>query len=413
MTKPNTKIFTGYQIFVITILAFLQFTVILDFMVISPLGAQLLHELNITTSQFGFVVSAYAFSAGISGLLTAGFADRFDRKKILMFFYYGFIAGTFLCSIAPDYQLLLIARIITGIFGGVLNSVIFAIITDLFKMEVRGRVMGFVQMAFSSSQVFGIPLGLYLSNHYGWHSPFTLIVVIGVLAGIAIRIYLKPIRDHLKSGYEHSAFMHLRNTIVHPPYLQAFAATTLIATGGFMLMPFASAFTVNNMGITMNQLPFVYMVTGIVSMVSGPIIGRYSDVMGKYKIFIFGSLLSMVMVIVLSHMGLTPLWVVIVINVFLFTGITSRIISGSALMTAVPELKDRGAFMGINASVQQISGGVASMVAGLIVVQTFDGKIEKYDTLGYVVATTMLITLGMMYFVDKYVAQKLALKKAA
>ncbi|MDH4261977.1 MAG: MFS transporter [Spirochaetia bacterium] len=409
--KKKVKIFTGYQIFVITILAFLQFTVILDFMVISPLGAQLLQELNITTAQFGYVVSAYAFSAGISGLLTAGFADRFDRKKLLMVFYYGFIIGTFLCSIAPDYHLLLIARIITGIFGGVLNSIIFAIITDLFQVEVRGRVMGFVQMAFSSSQVFGIPLGLYLSNHYGWHSPFTLIVAVGVIAGLGIRIYLKPIRDHLKSEYEHSAFTHLRKTISQLPYLQAFGTTTLIATGGFMLMPFASAFTVHNMGISMHQLPFVYMVTGIVSMVSGPIIGRYSDVIGKYKIFILGTLLSIVMVIILSHMGITSLWLVILINVLLFTGITSRIISGSALMTAVPDIKDRGAFMGVNASVQQISGGIASAIAGLIVIQTVGGKLEKYDTLGYVVAVTMLVTLGMMYFVNKYVTLKLAVKK--
>ncbi|MBK5279160.1 MAG: MFS transporter, partial [Bacteroidia bacterium] len=147
------KIFTRYQVFVIAILAILQFTIVLDFMVLSPLGALLLIELSITTVQFGWVVSSYAFSAGASGLLAAGFADRFDRKKILLFFYVGFILGTFLCGIAPDYNFLLVARIITGIFGGVVGSVSFAIITDLFKLEVRGRVMGFVQMAFAASQV--------------------------------------------------------------------------------------------------------------------------------------------------------------------------------------------------------------------------------------------------------------------
>ena len=169
------KVFTRYQQFIIAILAILHFTIILDFMVLSPLGAQLLKELNITTTQFGWVVSAYAFSAGASGLLAAGFADKFDRKKLLLFFYAGFIVGTLLCGIAPDYQFLLAARIVTGVFGGVIGSISFAIITDLFKMEVRGRVMGFVQMAFASSQVMGLPIGLYLANQWGWHAPFLLI----------------------------------------------------------------------------------------------------------------------------------------------------------------------------------------------------------------------------------------------
>src|SRR5882762_302233 len=173
---PKEKIFSGYQVFVIAILSILQFCIILDFMVLSPLGAILMPELKITTAQFGWVVSAYAFSAGASGILAAGFADKFDRKKMLLFFYTGFLIGTVLCAIAPDYNFLLIARIVTGIFGGVIGSVSFAIITDLFKMEVRGRVMGFIQMSFASSQVLGLPIGLYLANTWGWHSPFLMIV---------------------------------------------------------------------------------------------------------------------------------------------------------------------------------------------------------------------------------------------
>ncbi len=173
--KLGERVFTSYQVFVIVVLSLLQFTVILDFMVLSPLGAILMEKLNVTTAQFGLVVSAYAFSAGASGLLTAGFADKFDRKKILLFFYTGFILGTVLCAMAPSYQLLLGARIITGIFGGVIGSVSFAIITDLFEVEKRGRVMGFVQMSFAASQVMGLPIGLYLANHFGWHAPFWMI----------------------------------------------------------------------------------------------------------------------------------------------------------------------------------------------------------------------------------------------
>src|SRR5690349_3065608 len=126
-----TAAFTRYQKFVVAALAFLQFTIVLDFMILSPLGALLLQDLHISTAQFGLVVSGYAFSAGLSGLLTAGFADRFDRKKLLLFFYVGFVAGTFFCGIAPSYYTLLAARIVTGLFGGVIGSISMAIAADL------------------------------------------------------------------------------------------------------------------------------------------------------------------------------------------------------------------------------------------------------------------------------------------
>jgi predicted MFS family arabinose efflux permease len=405
MTEGNLKVFSNYQIFIIALLSILQFTVVLDFMVLSPLGAQLMAELKITTGQFSLVVSAYALSAGASGLLAAGFADRFDRKKILIFFYSGFIFGTLLCGIAPDYHFLLIARIVTGIFGGVISAVSFAIITDLFKLEVRGRVMGFVQMAFASSQVMGIPVGLYLANHLGWHSPFLMIVGLSVIVGFAIIFYLKPIDAHLKNKAEHTAFEHLGNTISKPKYLKAFAATTLLATGGFMLMPFGSAFSVHNLGISLDLLPMIYMITGIFSMIAGPLIGRYSDRVGKYNMFILGTILSIIIVLIYCNLGITPLWIVIALNVLLFIGISGRMIPSSALMTGIPEPKDRGAFMGINSSVQQISGGIASAIAGLIVVQTKGGALENYDILGYVVTVAMIITVIMLYSINQYVVK--------
>ncbi|HTE31151.1 MAG TPA: MFS transporter [Chryseolinea sp.] len=401
------RIFTSYEAFVIAILAILQFTIILDFMVLSPLGAILLEELSISPSQFGWVVSAYAFSAGASGLLTAGFADKFDRKKLLLFFYTGFVFGTLLCALAPTYHFLLVARIVTGLFGGVIGSISFAIITDLFRLEVRGRVMGFVQMAFATSQVMGIPIGLYLANHFGWHSPFYMIVGLSLLVGIAIVIYFRPITGHLLVKGQHNALTHLAKIVSNRIYLRAFASTTLLATGGFMLMPFGSAFGVHNLGISLDQLPLLYMITGVCSMIAGPLVGKYSDVIGKYRMFFIGSVLGMTIVAIYCNLGITPLWVVIILNVLLFIGISSRMVSASALMTAIPETKDRGAFMSVNASVQQISGGVASVVAGLIVVQTDSGVLLHYDLLGYVVVGAMLITLVMMYFIDQYVKIKM------
>ena len=405
--NSKEKIFTPYQVFVIAILSFLQFTVILDFMVLSPLGAILMDKLHVNTSQFGLVVSAYAFSAGGAGLLTAGFADKFDRKKLLLFFYTGFIVGTILCAVAPSYPLLLGARIITGIFGGVIGSVSFAIITDLFKIEVRGRVMGFVQMSFAASQVLGLPIGLLLANKFGWHAPFWMIAGAGSVMGMVMFFKLKPVDKHLHLKIDTNAFHHLWTTITRPDYAKAFFATTLLATGGFMLMPFGSAYSIHNLGITLDQLPIVYLITGAASIVFGPLLGKLSDRIGKFNIFCVGTVIAMAMVGIYTHLGVTPLWQLILLNVILFVGLSGRMISSSAVLTAVPDAKDRGAFMSINSSTQQISGGVASIIAGLIVVQTPSGKLERYDTLGYVVLGSMLVATLMLYYLNKRIQKKL------
>jgi predicted MFS family arabinose efflux permease len=406
-TQSKKKVFTPYEVFIIAVLAFLQFTIILDFMVLSPLGALLMEELSVKPTQFGLVVSAYAFSAGISGLLAAGFADKFDRKKLLLFFYVGFMIGTVLCAIAPDYQFLLIARIVTGIFGGVIGSVSFAIITDLFKMEVRGRVMGFVQMAFAASQVLGLPIGLLLANEFGWHSPFWMIAGVGIAVGIIIAIYMKPIAAHLEMKSDRNPFQHLIKTVSNSNYLKAYLATTLLATGGFMLMPFGSAFSIHNLGLTMAQLPILYGITGAFNIISGPLVGRIADKMGKYRVFVYGTVLSIIIVVIYTHMDITPMWIVVLLSVIMFVGITSRMISSSALMSAVPEARDRGAFMSISSSVQQISGGIASAIAGMIVIQVDNGPLQRYDILGFVVIGTMLVSIALMQLINNKVTGQL------
>jgi predicted MFS family arabinose efflux permease len=400
------KIFTRYQIFVIALLSVLQFTVVLDFMVLSPLGAQLMKVMHLTTSQFGLAVSGYAFSAGLSGILAAGFADKFDRKKMLLFFYTGFITGTFICGIAPDYHFLLGARIITGFFGGVIGSISYAIISDLFNLNVRGRVMGFVQMAFSTSQVMGIPVGLYFANRVGWHAPFLMIAGVSLLEFIAIIVYLRPIDGHLKIRSDQKAFQHLFKTIAHPNYILAFIFSTLLVTGGFMLMPFGSAFSVNNLGISMAQLPVLYFITGICSMAIGPLLGNLSDAIGKSEIFGLGSSLAIVIILIYCNLGITPFWLVVVLNTLLMLGVLSRLISSSALLTAIPQTNDRGAFMSINSSLQQLSGGIASIIAGLIVVQTSTGILKHYNTIGYIVVGSIILTIIMMRSINKYVINK-------
>ena len=404
MNTPTAAVsthFSGYQKVVVGMLAFLQFAVILDFMLMSPLGAVIMPALSVSPAQFGMVVSAYAFAAGISGLLTAGFADRFDRKKLLLFFYAGFISGTLWCGLAQSFESLLLARIVTGSFGGVIGSVILAIATDLFAPQMRGRVMGFIQTAFAASQILGIPIGIYLSNRWNWHVPFLALVVLGLVGGLLIAWYMKPVADHLKIPQEHSAFNHLLHTVTEPRYLLSFVSVLFLATGGFMLMPFSSAFTVNNLGISLHDLPIIYLVTGVATIFVGPIVGKASDAFGKLRVFFVGTSVTIVMVLIYTHLGVSTLTVVTIINVVLFIGIFSRMIPFQALMSQVPAQTQRGSFNAINASLSQLAGGLASLVAGHIVQQGADGRIHHYDIAGYVVVATSLLACFLLWRIQR------------
>lgn len=399
--KGDTPVrFSGYQKLAVGMLAFLQFAVILDFMIMAPLGAVIMPALSIDPRQFGLVVSAYAFAAGISGLLTASFADRFDRKKLLLFFYAGFVLGTVWCGLAQSFESLLLARVVTGLFGGVIGSVVLAIATDLFAPQLRGRVMGWIQTAFAASQVLGLPAGLYLSNRWNWHAPFLAMAALGLVGGVFVTWRLKPVADHLGQPQEHSPWMHLFHTVTEPRYLLAFATTALLTTGGFMLMPFSSAFVVSNLGIALESLPTIYLVTGLCTIVFGPLIGRASDAFGQLRVFLFGTAMSIVMVLVYTHMGPVSLPVVVLVNALMFVGIFSRLIPFQALASTIPAATQRGSFNAIGASIQQLSGGVASVVAGHIVSFGPDGRLRHFEVAGYVVVGTSLVAavlLGLLW----------------
>jgi len=398
----ETPGFSNYQKFVIVVLALTQFTVVLDFMVMSPLGDMLMKSMNLTTVQFGMAVSAYAFSAGISGLLTAGFADRFDRKKLLLFFYFGFITGTLFCGLANTYPLLIAARIFTGIFGGVIASISMAIVADLFPLKQRGRVMGFMQMGLGASQVMGIPVSLYIANHWGWQMPFYMIVVVAFLIWLGIMMKMMPVTLHLKMQHDTNPFLHLWHTLAKRNYRIGFLTTALLSMGGFMMMPWGSAFAVNNLGVSHAQLPTLFMVAGVSSLIVMPVIGKLSDRIDKYKIFVIASLYMIVMVLIYTNLQPVPFWLVMLMNMLFMAGIMSRMVPAMALTSALPDVEDRGAFMSINSSLQQMAGGFAAAIGGMIVTQkNVNSPLEHYNTLGYLIVVITLACIWMLYRVNK------------
>jgi predicted MFS family arabinose efflux permease len=399
--------FSGYQKFVIAILALTQFTVVLDFMVMSPLGDLLMKSMQLSTKQFGIAVFSYAFSAGISGFLTAGFADSFDRKKLLLFFYIGFIVGTLFCGLASNFYLLVAARVFTGIFGGVIGSISMAIVSDLFPIEKRGRVMGFLQMGFGTSQVLGIPISLYIANHFGWQSPFFLIVGMALIIWLFIVLKMKPITKHLEvKDKDTNALQHLIHTIQNRNYRVGFLTTALMSLGGFMIMPWGSVYAINNLHVTQEQLPLLFMIAGVATLLMMPLIGKISDKINKFTIFTFASAWMIIVVVTYANLGETSFAIVVILNVLMMMGVMARMVPSVALVSELPKLQDRGAFMSVNSSLQQMAGGIAAAIGGMIVVQKdVHSPIEHYDTLAYVVSFFVILCVVMLYRVQKIIKE--------
>jgi len=404
--KSIPQKFSQYQIIAIVILALTQFSVVLDFMVMSPLGDLIMKNMKISPNEFGLVVSCYAFSAGISGFFTASIADKFDRKKLLLIFYAGFILGTLLCGLATTYWFLVSARIVTGIFGGVISSISLAIVADIFEINQRGRVMGFLQMGFGMSQILGIPISLFLATTWNWQAPFYLIVGLATIIFIIGFFVLKPVVGHLELQRD-NPIKHMWQTISNRDYRIGFLATAFMSLGGYLMMPWGSSFSVNNVGISQKDLPLMFMIIGISTFTVMPIIGKLSDKFNKYSIFVGSSILMIISVVVYTHLGQASFAVLVIVNMVMMAGIMARMIPSQALTTAVPALKDRGAFMSINSSLQQMAGGIAALVGGAIVQQKNENSpLERFDLLGYVVIAAILINIFLTYRVYKLVQKQ-------
>lgn len=374
------------------LLAFIKFTHIMDFMIMMPLGPQLERLWEISPQEFGVLVAAYTFSAGAVGLLGSFFMDRFDRKHALMFLYVGFLIGTFACAFSDSYQTLLIARCATGAFGGLLGATVLSIVGDLTTPKNRSETMGIIMAAFSAASVFGVPFGLFLADQFSWQTPFLFLGVVGIPVLVLNVLMMPNVKGHMQQNQPKPVGLFLemlakRNT------LTAHVFIVLLMLGQFSVITFIAPYMVSNVGFTEGELAYIYLAGGFVTFFSSPWFGKLADRFGQYNFFTVVTLLSLIPLWGITNLPKMNLYAVIVITSCMFILISGRIIPAMTMITSSVVPERRGGFMSINSAIQQLGAGVASYVAGLIVVKTASGEYQDYNMVGYLAIGASIVAI--------------------
>lgn len=364
----------------------IQFTHIVDFMVMMPLGPYFTRLFGISDAQFGLLVSAYTLAAGLSGLLASSFVDRFERKRLLLSLYLGFGVATLACGLAPTYALLLLARVAAGLFGGVMGALVQTIVGDAIPFERRGRAMGTVMASFSLATVAGLPASLWLAAHLGWHAPFIAIALASfVVAAVGLRT-LPVVAGHLHAARASSPWRTLARVLREPRHWRAFGFTAVVFATSFTIIPFLTIYMTANMGLATAEVPLVYLAGGVATLFTSRAIGAWADRRGKVPVFRAVALIALVPMLLLTHLQRVPLAVLLVATTLFFVFVSGRMVPGMALVTEAAEPALRGAFMSVNSSLQAASMGVASLVAGLLIGRDAAGLVVGYERCGWIAA---------------------------
>jgi predicted MFS family arabinose efflux permease len=381
----------------IIILSAIQIVHILDFVIMMPLGPRFMRVFQINPTEFSTLVSAYTFSAGIIGFFGALYADHFDRKKFLMFNFTGFIIGTFMCAIAPNFAALLVARIVAGAFGGVLNACVLSMVADLIPFERRGAAMGVVMSSFSIASVLGVPLGLYVTQMFDWHAAFYLIVIVGIVFWIMSYLILPSVKVRATQMGIKENLKNFKKILSQKDYLQSFTLTSVLGFGIFMIVPFISTYMVGNVGLSEAQLPFIYLAGGTCTIISARIIGKACDRVGSYKVFRLVAILSIFPIFFLTNLPEVPLALALLSSsCFMMTG-SGRFIPAMTIVSAVVKPQDRGTFMSLENSARQLSSGAASQIAGLIIGSGVAGAMTNYNIVGYIGIATSFVAIYIAF----------------
>ncbi len=380
---------------VLIILAAVQFTTIVDFMIVMPLCPQLTRTLMISPAEFSVIVSSYTFAAGAAGLIASSIVDRFPRRSTFMILYAGFLLGTLLCALAPNYFALVAARIVTGAFGGILGGMAMTIIGDVFPEERRGRATGALMSGFALASVVGVPFGLVLGTNFGWHVPFIVLAVGGIPALVLTPYAMPPLTAHLGKVHAHP-IRSLVETFSIPNHLNAFALVIALTIGSFCVFPFLSEFLVSNVGLSEQQLPLLYITGGVLTLISSPIVGRLSDRFGKLMMYRIIAPASAVGMLAITHLQGAPVIVAVVLFGLLMVCNVGRMIPAMALVTSSVEPHRRGGFLSANSSVQHIASGLGASLGGMVVMKSVDGRLGNFGMAGWIAVASTLVTLWLV-----------------
>jgi MFS transporter, DHA1 family, inner membrane transport protein len=380
------------------LLACINFTHILDFMIMMPLGNYLMPYFRISPKLFTVLVSSYAISAALSSFFSAFFVNAYDRKKVLLIGYIGFLIGTIACGFAPSYYLLLAARIFAGIFGGLIGAQVISIVSDAFSYERRGRAMGSIMSAFAVASILGVPLALYLANIFSWHAPFCLVGILGLVLVPMIIYFVPSMTGHIKNAKEQDRMYILTSVFDDKKQISALLFSGLVMFGHFLIIPFINPYMEFNNGYSKELTPLIYLVGGIASFIAAAILGRLSDKKGKLRTFIVCVLLALPMIYGITHIPKVPyVWVLSLFAVW-FVVATGRGVTSQAMISNVVKPEFRGSFQSFNSSMQQLGTGLASIVTGFIVTKDPTGKILHYDWAGYL---SMIVLFSTVFIAQR------------
>ena len=379
-------------------LSAVQFTHIVDFMVMMPLGPQLTRIFSLSDAQFGLLVSVYSLAAGVSGLLASLVIDRFERKRALLALYAGFMLATLACGLAPTYGSLMGARIAAGVFGGVLGALVQTIVGDAIPFERRGRAMGVVMASFSLATVAGVPASLWLASLGGWHWPFVAIALFSVPVWLVAWQVVPSLHGHLAGAASGSSFNQLRRVLSEFNHWRAFGLSALMVLGSFSIIPYITIYTTTNLGLAQEQVPLIYLVGGVATFFSARMWGQLSDRHGKVPVFRAVSVMAVVPMLVLTHLPVVPVAVLVTVTTAFFVFVSGRMVPGMALLTAAPPPAMRGAFMSVNGALQSASMGLAAWLGGALISRGPDGLVQGYGRTGWLALAT---TVVMVWWVGR------------
>ena len=376
-------------------LAGIQFTHILDFMIMMPLGPQFTALFGISNAQFGLLVSAYTLSAGFSGLMAATYIDRFSRKQLLLSMYSLFGLATLACALAPDYVWLMVARVAAGLFGGVLSALSQTIVADVIPFERRGRAMSVVMTSFSVSTVAGVPLGLFLAAHFNWHAPFVGIAALVGLLALGAWQTLPRLDAHLHHPERVSVWRGIGQVLAEPNHLKAFAVSGLMMFAAFTVIPYITIYLQSNAGMQAAEVPWIYLCGGVATLLSARYFGRLTDRVGKVRMFQRLALAVTVPLMATTLSQGLPLWGLLAISTLFFTVMSGRMIPGMAMISSAALPRLRGTFMTLNSAVQSASMGLAALVAGLIIGRDAQGQLTLYWVAGLLGGVASLLSVWL------------------